>query len=68
MELAAADRTNLSKMGAVRIPREKLLAFVRGRGATQNIWPTMMNVKIGTQENSLGYIAYKDMGNAKYKE
>eukprot|EP00972_Heterocapsa_arctica_P056944 8403058-Heterocapsa_arctica.AAC.1 len=68
MDLGAADRNHLSKMGAVRIPREKLLAFLRTRGATQSIWPIMMSCKIGTQENSLGYIAYKDMGNAKYKE
>eukprot|EP00972_Heterocapsa_arctica_P087939 12967433-Heterocapsa_arctica.AAC.1 len=27
-----------------------------------------MSCKIGAQENRLGYIAYKDMGNAKYKE
>eukprot|EP00972_Heterocapsa_arctica_P008388 1224823-Heterocapsa_arctica.AAC.1 len=31
MDLGAADRKHLSKMGAVRIPREKLLAYLRSR-------------------------------------
>eukprot|EP00972_Heterocapsa_arctica_P018702 2766384-Heterocapsa_arctica.AAC.1 len=67
MSLTAEDRKSLSMMGAVRIPRDRFLAYVRGKGSTQCIWPILVNMKVGTQQNSLGYIAYKDMGNAPYK-
>eukprot|EP00972_Heterocapsa_arctica_P062450 9205457-Heterocapsa_arctica.AAC.1 len=56
MELSAADREQLSNMGAVRIPREKSLNFIRSKAPTQNVWPILVNCKVNGQDNSLGYI------------
>eukprot|EP00972_Heterocapsa_arctica_P112889 16434312-Heterocapsa_arctica.AAC.1 len=68
MKLSAADRKQLSKLGAVRIPRNKLLLYIRSNATTQHLWPIMVGCKVNGQDNSLGYIAYKDLGNKRYKQ
>eukprot|EP00972_Heterocapsa_arctica_P032440 4778985-Heterocapsa_arctica.AAC.1 len=68
MELSAKDGKELSKLGAVRIPRDRALFFVQSSRSTQEVWPTLVGCKLKGQENSLGYIVYKDLGNKRYKQ
>eukprot|EP00972_Heterocapsa_arctica_P043036 6345092-Heterocapsa_arctica.AAC.1 len=46
MTLGAKERKELSKLGAVRIPRDRPLMFVQSNKPTQNVWPMMVGCKI----------------------
>eukprot|EP00972_Heterocapsa_arctica_P090505 13353876-Heterocapsa_arctica.AAC.1 len=63
MTLGAKERKELSKLGAVRIPRDWALLFVQSSRPTQEVWPIMVGCKLKGQENCLGYFLYKDLGN-----